>query len=465
VTEPVPVFVAGAGPAGLTAAWLLASRHVPVVVCEQRGQVGGLARTETHRGFRFDIGGHRFLTLLPEIQQLWTDTLGEDFLTVPRLSRIFYRGRFLSYPLTLPNVVKTVGAWEALRIVASWTRAQANGRRHADQSLEQWMTSRFGERLYLSFFKAYTEKVWGIPCTEIRADWAAQRIAGLTLRTVVSDALVGGRGSAASLARKFHYPRLGPGQMWERFADRVVAAGGDIRLGTRVAAFRHDGRQIISVVVDNGHEQDLPVAHVITSLPLRSLLTQLDPPPPNHVRAAARVLRYRDFVLVGLILDVPWTFPDTWLYIHDPGVKVGRIQNFRNWSPAMTCDDQRTHIGMEYFCSVGDAIWSLTDDELTDLAIRELHGLSLTRGARVEGACVIRETEAYPVYDTAYKTSLAVIREYLAQFRNLQTIGRNGLHRYNNQDHSMMTGLLAARNLLGERHDLWDAHVDGPPAG
>jgi protoporphyrinogen oxidase len=458
VTGRDPVVVAGAGPAGLAAARELSAAGVDVVVCEQGARVGGLARTESYRGYRFDIGGHRFLSRVPEIQQQWEDTLGRDFLKVQRLSRIFYRGRFFDYPIDLANVVRNLGPWESLRIVASYVRERARRSRRED-TLEAWVTSRFGERLYRAFFKTYTEKVWGIPCSEIRADWAAQRIRGLTLRTTVAGAL-GGRSRAASLAREFHYPRLGPGQMWERFADLVVAAGGSVRLGTRVTRLHHDGRRVDRVEIGGAHAEPLSPAHVISSLPLRHLLSCLDPAPPADVIAAGCALRHRDFILVGLIVDTPRTFPDTWVYVHSPEVLVGRIQNFRNWSAAMVPDPGRTSLGMEYFCSVGDAVWSRSDPELIALATRELHTLGLAPGGRVEDGCVIRQENAYPVYDGDYRANVAIVREYLGRFENLQTIGRSGTHRYNNQDHSMLTGRLAARNVLGGRHDVWDVNTE-----
>ncbi len=468
MTAPGRVVVAGAGPAGLAAARELSAAGVEVLVCESRAQPGGLARTESYRGYRLDLGGHRFLTRMPEIQRQWEDALGNDFLKVHRLSRIFYRGQFFDYPINLLNVVGNLGAWESVRIVASYLRASAS-RSPQEETFEAWVTSRFGRRLYEAFFKTYTEKVWGMPCSEIRADWAAQRIRGLTLRTAIASSL-GRRSRAATLAREFYYPRLGSGQMWERFAELVVAAGGTVRLGTAVTRLHHDGRRVDRIEVSNGVTETLRVGHVISSLPLRSLLERLDPLPPPDVLAAGRALRHRDFILVALIVDAPRTFPDTWLYVHAPEVLVGRIQNFRNWSQAMVPDARRTSLGMEYFCSRGDAVWSRTDAELLELATRELHVLGLASGASVLDGCVIRQENAYPVYDGGYRTNLATIRDHLARFENLQTVGRSGTHRYNNQDHSMLTGRLAARNVLGEQHDVWDvnaekSHIEDPPDG
>jgi len=456
-------------PGGLAAARDLSAAGIKVLVCEQRDRVGGLARTETHRGYRFDIGGHRFLTRVPAVQRQWEDTLGQDFLGVRRLSRIFYRGRFFHYPINLANVLLNLGPWESARVVASYLAARTRRSPH-DDTLEAWVTSRFGRRLYEAFFKTYTEKVWGLPCSEIRADWAAQRIRGVTMRTAVADAL-GRHKDAASLVREFRYPRLGAGQMWERVAAMVGEAGGTVRLGTTVTRIRHDGRRAGQVVVRAGDaEQVIDVSHVISSMPLGLLLGCLDPEPPPDVLAAGRALRHRDFIIVLLIVDAPRAFPDTWLYVHAPEVLAGRIQNFRNWSAAMVPEAARTSLGLEYFCTKGDSVWSRSDAALLDLAACELEALGLAPGARVEDGCVVRQEYAYPVYDEGFRANVAAIRGYLERFDNLQTIGRSGMHRYNNQDHSMLTGQLAAANVLGGRHDVWQVNTEGsyaedPPAG
>ncbi len=454
-----PVVVIGAGPAGLTAALTLAHAGVPVMVCEAGDRVGGIARSESYKGYRFDVGGHRFLTKVPEIEALWRDWLGDELLTVHRQSRILYDRRFFDYPLRLPNVLGNLGPLESARIVGSYARACLSPVR-PEQSFADWVTNRFGDRLYRTFFKTYTEKVWGVPCDVIRADWAAQRIRGLSLTRAVSHAVFG-RTDTTSLAGSFLYPRLGPGQMWERAADLVVAAGGEVVLNASVERLHHRGGEIRAVTVRRDHGTvDVPARAVISTMPLPALVSALLPSLPAAAVHAASRLTYRDFLIVVLIVAQADMFPDNWIYVHSPDVGVGRIQNFKNWSPALVPDPTRTSVGMEYFCDAGDAIWRSADDELVRLAARELQQIGLASGDTVEDGCVLRQRRAYPVYDAAYREHVDSVRTALGTIHNLQTTGRNGMHRYNNQDHSMLTGLLAARNLLGERHEIWDVNTE-----
>jgi protoporphyrinogen oxidase len=455
----LPVAVLGAGPAGLTAAYALTKAGVPVTVIEAGPQVGGIARTETYKGFRFDIGGHRFLTKLPEVQALWEEWLGPELLRVRRLSRINYAGRFFDYPLRLPNVLANLGVGESLRIGLSYLRARISPIA-PEESFEDWVTNRFGDRLYRTFFKAYTEKVWGVPCTVIRAEWAAQRIRGLSLTHAVRHSVMR-RQAPTSLADAFYYPRLGPGQMWERAAEFVRTNGGEIRLNADVDSLHHEHGQITSVTVNsNGERQRLPVRSVVSSIPLPSLVRRIDPAMPPAALDSASRLTFRDFIIVVLILKKADVFPDQWIYVHSPDVTVGRIQNFKNWSSALVPDASKTSLGMEYFCDAGDAIWTMSDDSLGALAGAELERIGLAEAALVEDSCVIRQRRAYPVYDVDYRGHVEALRGALGTFRNLQTIGRNGMHRYNNQDHSMLTGLLAAENVLGAHHDLWDVNTE-----
>ncbi len=451
--------IIGAGPAGLAAAHELIRLGLTPHVIEGLSRPGGLSRTEEHAGYRFDLGGHRFLTQMPEIGRLWEEMLGPDLLTVHRQSRIYYGGRFFRYPLQAWDTFARLGPVETARILASYVQTRL-APPDGDDTFEEWVTRRFGARLYETFFKTYTEKVWGMPCSELRADWAAQRIKGLSLVTAVINAL--GLGSRAkTLSDHFLYPRLGPGMMWERFADQVVTAGGQVSLHSRVLELVRTGSRIDHLVVQNsGGQQTLPCPRLISSMPLDELVMSLKPSPPAEVQAAAQRLRHRAFVIVQVAIDRPSLFPYHWIYVHDPSVIVGRIQNFGNWSAELLPDPCKSSLGLEYFCSEGDEIWSLSNAELIDLAGRELHALGLADPAWIEDATAVRHPKAYPIYDETYRQSVETIRAYLRGIENLQTIGRSGMHRYNNLDHSMMTGILAARNLVGEQHDLWEINAD-----
>ncbi len=457
--ESKRVVIIGAGPAGLTAAYESLKHALHPTVLESADKVGGIARTELYKGYRFDIGGHRFYTKIGEVQELWQEMLGNEFRKVPRLSRIYYRDKFFSYPLEIFNALFNLGLMPSLMILASYCRWKIWPHKQED-TFEHWVTNRFGRRLFRTFFKTYTEKVWGIPCREIKADWAAQRIRNLSLKTAVLNAIFGG-GEAKSLINEFDYPILGPGMMWEKFHAAVEQGGGHVHLNTQVMRITHDGQRVSSVTTQAGdHVAQVQGAHFISSMPIVDLINRLDPPPPPAVLLAASKLSYRAFLIVGLIVAKRDLFPDNWIYVHSPKVKVGRIQNFGNWSPAMVPDPLNSSIGMEYFCDEDDAIWATADADLIQLATREIGQLGLAKEEDVRDGVVIRQPRAYPVYDAEYRIHLRVLQEYLAGFTNLQTIGRNGMHRYNNQDHSMLTGMLAVKNILGERHDLWNVNTE-----
>lgn len=452
-----PTIIIGAGPAGLTAAYQLVKRNIRPIVIEKSNQVGGLARTEDYKGYRFDIGGHRFFTHLQEVEQLWEEVLGEEFIKVARLSRIYYQGRYFNYPLNIFNTLSNLGIVESLLILLSYFKAKL-WPHPEEKTFEHWVINRFGQRLYQKFFKTYTEKVWGILCTTIQADWAAQRIKGLSLKTVVSNALFSNNHNRAkTLIHEFHYPVLGPGIMWQRFQELIEGQGGVTHLNSEVVRFKLKGNRIQEVSLIQGEKTiGIPGENFFSSIPLTELIFRLDPPAPNEVLVAAHHLTYRSFVLVGLIINRGDLFPDQWIYVHSPEVKVGRIQNFRNWSPKMVPDPKKTSLGMEYFCTEGDEIWRMPDIELLKLAKRELVHLGMAEAAEVEDGVVYRQPKAYPVYNNDYQQHLQVIQRFLVTIENLQTIGRNGLHRYNNQDHSMLTGMLAVENILGANHDLWE---------
>jgi len=475
--------VIGAGPAGLTAAYDLAKHGLPVAVFEADDVVGGISRTVERDGWRFDIGGHRFFTKVGRVEELWHEILpDEDFLLRPRMSRIYYRGKLFDYPLKAGNALKGLGVLEALRCVGSY--AWARVRPPKDQThLDAWVTARFGKRLFEIFFKTYTEKVWGMKTSELPADWAAQRIKNLSLTEAIRNALLPKRNQKeiASLIEEFQYPKYGPGMMWERCTELVRAAGGSVTLNTGVKAVHWEpagsdgggsgvgsvgggggrGAVAVSVTGPDGTTERIAAGHVVSSMPISALVRAMDPPAPPEVLDAANDLRYRDFLTVALVVPVEAGFPDNWIYIHTPGVNVGRIQNFGSWSPFLV-KEGRTCLGLEFFVNEGDELWTMADEDLVRMATGELEQLGLIEPGRVEAGYAVRMPKAYPVYDDRYQKNLDVIREWLAAaVPNVHPVGRNGMHRYNNQDHSMLTALLAAENIrTGSSHDVWSVNVE-----
>ena len=455
----------GGGPAGLTAAYELLKRsatHQPIVL-EGSHMVGGISRTESNNGYRFDIGGHRFFTKVQEVEDMWHEVLTRDFITVPRLSRIYYRERFFDYPLKLFNALGNIGPYESMRILLSYFKWQVKPYKQ-EESFEEWVINRFSGRLYMHFFRSYTQKVWGIDPKEIRADWAAQRIKNLSLFKAVWNA-ISGANDTTSLIEEFQYPRLGPGMMWERTAEIIKEKGGAVQLKSEVVKVSRDGNRVTSVDVRNWSQGEPVIEriegdHFINSMAIRDLIHAFDPPPPPEVIAAANRLKYRDFLIVTLVLDHADPFRDNWIYIHSPKVKVGRIQNFRAWSKEMLPNQDTASIGMEYFCQEGDGLWASSDGALRKLAAEELEVLGLAKATDVIDGFVIRQPKAYPVYDGEYREALEVVEDWIRTLSNFQTVGRNGLHRYNNQDHSMLSAMLAARNILGENHDVWTVNVE-----
>jgi protoporphyrinogen oxidase len=472
------VVIVGAGPAGLTASYLLAKAGVAVTVLEaDPTYVGGISRTVEHRSaaaggglFRFDIGGHRFFSKSREVEDLWDELLGDDMVDRPRKSRILYGGKFYSYPLVATEALRNLGPFETARCIASYAAARARPIRDP-RSFEDWVSNQFGTRLYGIFFKTYTEKVWGMSCTEISADWAAQRIKGLSLSTAILNALKPKRDPAdrkaqiKTLINSFRYPRLGPGMMWDAAARKTRELGGEVRLGCRATGFAHrpDGSWRVSFTGADGAARTIDAAHVISSAPLRELLETLEPAPVAEATAAAGKLSYRDFLTVALVVKARGKIDDNWIYIHDPGVQVGRVQNFASWSPELVPSPDFDCFGLEYFCFEGDGLWSSTDAELVDLARRELVKIGLVEAGDVLDGKVVRQKKAYPVYDDAYATHVETIRRTLDRdYPNLHVVGRNGMHKYNNQDHAMMTAMLTVRNILAGRrvYDVWNVNQD-----
>ncbi len=459
-----PVVVAGAGPAGLTAAYKLVQAGAEVVVAESDDVVGGISRTVERGGWRFDIGGHRFFTKVQPVEDLWHEILpDEDFLLRPRMSRIFYEGKYYDYPLKALNALGNLGPKEAILCGLSYLRARV--RPPKDQTnYENWLVARFGWRLYRTFFETYTQKVWGVPVRDMPADWAAQRVKNLNLSKAVLNAILPKRNQKdiTSLIEEFQYPKFGPGMMWERCRELVEKAGGTVRMETSVRTIHvEDGAATsVTLVLPDGSTEECPASHVISTMPMSSLVTSLDPVPPPEVLAAGRNLRYRDFLTVALVVPESSGFPDNWIYIHSPEVKVGRIQNFGSWSPYMV-KDGRTCLGLEYFVFEGDELWTSSDEALIARGIRELETLGLARADDVEIGYVVRVPKAYPHYDTDYRDNVAVIRDYLAEHApNVHLVGRNGMHKYNNQDHSMYTAMLTVENIHGANHDIWAVNVE-----
>ncbi len=467
--------VIGAGPAGLTAGYLLAKEGREVTVLERDArQVGGISRTVAYKDYLFDIGGHRFFSKSKEVVDLWNEILPDDFIERPRLSRIFYKGRYYAYPLKAFEALRNLGLWQSAACVASYLSARASPI-EAPKTFHQWVRNQFGERLFAIFFKTYTEKVWGMSCDEISADWAAQRIKGLDLGTAIRDALTRSLGRRKAprdgepviktLIESFRYPRRGPGMMWEAAAAKIAARGGHVRLDRAVEGLSFDagsGLWTASVVTGAGARETYTARHVVSSAPLRELVGAIRPAPLSSFHA--RDLKYRDFLTVALIAKAtPHSdFPDNWVYIHDPSVEVGRVQNFRSWSPEMV-PEGHTCLGLEYFCFEGDGLWTSADADLVSLAKREIAQIGLICAEDVVDACVVRQPKAYPVYDDAYRDNVRMIRLDLERaYPTLHLVGRNGMHKYNNQDHAMMTAMLTVRNILaGERRfDVWNVNED-----
>jgi protoporphyrinogen oxidase len=466
------VAIIGAGPAGLTAAYLLSKNNVPVTVLEADPvYVGGISKTATYKGFHFDIGGHRFFSKSKAVEDFWTEILPNDMLVRPRSSRIYYNGKFFAYPLRAFEALIKLGVIRSTLCLLSYFKAKLfpvpNPR-----NFEDWVSNQFGKRLFNTFFKTYTEKVWGMSCKDISADWAAQRIKGLSLGSAIKNALIPQRYNGdrsrviKTLINSFRYPRKGPGMMWEACAEKTTAMGGKVEMGCKVVGLNHDADNetwTVSFKDQQGEIQQLEAEHVISSAPMRELVRGVRPEVSEAAKKAADSLKYRDFLTVMLIVKNRDAFNDNWIYIHDPNVKVGRIQNFRSWSPEMVPDEDKACYGLEYFCFEHDGVWDARDEDLIAMAERELIQIGLAKSGDVLDGTVVRQKKAYPVYDDHYATHVETVREELeTRYPNLHLVGRNGMHKYNNQDHAMMTAMLCVENILADTklYDLWDVNSD-----
>ena len=460
------IAIIGAGPAGLTAAYLLGKANLDVTVFEKDPQyVGGISRTETYKGYSFDIGGHRFFSKSKEVEDFWTEILGDEMLERPRSSRIYYNGKFFSYPLVAMDALTKLGIIESALCVLSYFQAKLFPVKKPT-NFEDWVTNQFGKRLFRIFFKTYTEKVWGIPCNEISADWAAQRIKGLSLSSAIWNALFKTKSSGGkdklikTLIDSFRYPKRGPGMMWERCVEKSIALGVKIEMHKSVDEINFTNNQWSVKLSDGNTLQGFD--YVLSSAPMRELIAHTKPSLPQQALNASQQLGYRDFITVVLICRDEDAFSDNWIYIHDPNVKVGRIQNFKSWSPYMVPDANMACYGLEYFCFEGDGLWTSSNEDLIALGKKEIEKIGLTKQSAVVDGYVVRQPKAYPVYDQSYKENVEAVKDALKDYPGLYLIGRNGMHKYNNQDHSMMTAMLAAKNIIAgkEIYDVWNVNED-----
>lgn len=465
------VLIIGAGPAGLASAYeiLKNSKNFKVTIVEEESIIGGISRTEEYHGFRFDIGGHRFFTKNKEIEDLWKEVLNEDLLVRPRLSRWFYKQKFFNYPINPVEILKVFGPIESIKIMISYVYTKIFPRK--EKSLEDFYINQFGRYLAKPFFLDFNKKLWGIPCDQLSMDFGKQRVKGVSAISVIIEYLkkilgVKDKKVVKSLIDEFFYPKYGPGMMWDKIRILIEKKGGKILKEHKVVKVIHKNWKIKEVVIKNKNKtKKLKTDYILSTMPLKEFVLSLEPRPQKEVIDAANFLKFRDFISVALILNKKDVFPDTWLYTHDPGMRTIRIQNFKNWSPWLVPNENQTGLGFEYVCSVGDDLWSKGDEEMVKQAISDLEKTKFANKENVIDSKVIRLRNVYPVYNLDYKEKVSIIKNYLGNFNkkiknHIQPMGRGGMHRYNNQDHSMYTGILAARNLLGKNFDLWKVNED-----
>ncbi len=459
-----PTVILGAGPAGTACAYTLAKNGKSSLLIERDKVPGGLCQTLNFKNYLFDIGGHRFLSKSKEVNAFWHEIMGPDMLRVKRLSRIHYRGRYFDYPLSFSNTLKNIGILESLACFFSYLKHKYFKKVY-DGTVEGWITNRFGKRLYEIFFKTYTEKVWGVDCVRLSSKWTAQRIKGLSLRVAIQNAVLnlGGK-RPKTLADEFLYPPQGPGEFYKRLGERIEALGSKIDYEKTAVSVHHENQKVVSVEIRDevsGAIKKIPADQVFSTVPLTVLARILKPAPPEAVLAAAQALRFRHFMVVNVILNRKDLFPDQWIYVHTPDVKMGRIQNYKNWSKAMVPDESKTSLGLEYFCWTEDEIWKMKDEDAIRFAMSELEKIGLASEADLQDGFVVRRMNVYPVYSMDYEKNVGIIRGYLESFRNLKTMGRGGLFRYDNSDHALLTGIFAARQFLGMKsEDIWAVNTD-----
>lgn len=459
-----PIYILGAGRAGLAAAYTLTQQGQTVVVAEQDSKVGGLAKSIEYQGFILDLGPHRFYTKILPVIKLWNEVLGSDRVTVSRLTRIYYSGKYFSYPLKALEVLFALGLVENIRIFFSYLAAKLLPNRHPG-NFSEWVTAKFGKRLFEIFFEAYTEKLWGIPCTEISAEWAAQRIKGLSLLKALRTAFFGSDGKVKSPIDQFQFPRLGSGQLYDKISDYLLEKNQEILLNTEVVRVHEYNNRVTQLTLRNRHtgvESTVGCSAVISSVPLNTLVEKMILPRPcKQILLLARSLKFRNTILVYLIVEGSQLFPDNWLYINEPSVSVGRVTNFANWSPQMLPNHHQTPLCCEYWCNFGEPIWQQPEAELLSLAEQELRKIGLLRNEKIAAGFAVRLPRTYPIYAGDYKHILSEIKTYIKQFENLQVVGRYGAFKYNNQDHSLLMGILAAQNVLSPgKHNLWEVNPD-----
>lgn len=458
------VVIMGAGPAGIAAGYRLVNADIETVLLEKESYVGGISKTVNFDNYYFDLGGHRFFTKFDEVNEFWSQVLGQDdFRTRPRLSRIYYKNKFFNYPIKPLNALIGMGFSDSLVVACSYVKAKLFPYKK-EKTFEEWVTNRFGSKLYSVFFKTYTEKVWGIPCSRISAEWAAQRIKGLSLFSAFKNAILKGKGNQIkTLIDEFKYPVYGPGMMYNRAKQLIENKCGQVRLNSKVIGVKRDKFKITAVEYfnENGEIVEEKGSHFISSIPITELITLFDPLPEKEVVTAASKLKYRSFITVGVVVNKKHVFPDNWIYVHSPEVMLGRIQNFKNWSPDMCADPEKTNLGLEYFCTEDDELWNMADEEIYEIACSDLQKLNMASRQDIESFMVHRVPKAYPVYMQGYNKHLSTIKEYVRKFTNLELVGRYGMFKYNNMDHSIITGLYAADNILGiDSHNIWDVNTD-----